>query len=168
MNKEKTIAFFKAHGLKIAATLIGIGIIVLFAIKIDDWAETIANKLQVGNAGGKTGNDGSTTPPPPSPPQTTPVVSGPSFDLDRYAEDAEDLYKAMNRFGTDETTVFKIMNRLKTKEDLQLLSDEFGTRANTGFGSFNGTLVDWLKEELDAEELLIIKSIYKRLNTPFE
>ncbi len=86
---------------------------------------------------------------------------------------ANNLLEAMDRYGTKEGAIIDNLNRCKTRKDLLLVIEKFGTHPYILVGSFFGfgkekDLVGWLKADLTKSELFAVKTqIFDKLNVPF-
>jgi hypothetical protein len=91
-----------------------------------------------------------------------------SYPLSQYDEWANSLYSAMFRSGTDEEPIYRIMGYMKNNADVLQLIKAFGVR-KAGWGqSFvgNGTLNEWLSDELDTTELGIVNKTLAAKQNP--
>lgn len=85
---------------------------------------------------------------------------------------ANNLLSAMDRYGTDEQAIIENLNKCKTKEDLLLVIEKFGTHKYLGIGTIFGLgkdkdLMEWLKADLNKNELEAVKtSVFDKFNIP--
>lgn len=77
-----------------------------------------------------------------------------------YTLYANQLYTAMNGVGTDEETIYRVLGQLQSADDWYQLVKAFGTKkASSWLSSFEGTLYDWLSDELNAKEMKKVNGI---------
>lgn len=77
-----------------------------------------------------------------------------------YTLYANQLYTAMNGVGTDEKTIYRVLGQLQSADDWYQLVKAFGTKkASSWLSSFEGTLYDWLSDELNAKEMKKVNGI---------
>lgn len=77
-----------------------------------------------------------------------------------YTLYANQLYTAMNGVGTDEETIYRVLAQLQSADDWYQLVKAFGSKkASSWFSSFEGTLYDWLSDELNAKEMKKVNGI---------
>ena len=91
-----------------------------------------------------------------------------SYSLSQYNEWANALYSAMFMSGTDEEVIYRIMGYMKNNADVLQLIKSFGVR-KAGWGqSFlgDGTLTEWLSDELDTTEIGIVNKTLAAKKNP--
>lgn len=77
-----------------------------------------------------------------------------------YTLYANQLYTAMNGAGTDEKTIYRVLGQLQSADDWYQLVKAFGTKkASSWLSGFEGTLYDWLSDELSAKEMKRVNEI---------
>ena len=85
---------------------------------------------------------------------------------------ANNLLAAMDRYGTDEQAIIENFNQLKSKADLLLVIEKFGTPKYFAVGVIFGlgkakNLMEWLKADLSKSELAAIKqNVFDKFNVP--
>lgn len=82
-----------------------------------------------------------------------------------YTLYANQLYTAMNGLGTDEETIYRVLGHLQTADDWNQLVKAFGTKkASSWLSGFEGTLYDWLSDELDTKEMKKVNEILAKID----
>jgi hypothetical protein len=114
------------------------------------------------------------TKPPKDTPVTPPVVitGTPALTSGQALTIANNLLDAMDRYGTDEQAIIDNFSRCKTKADLLLVIEKFGTHKYLMVGTIFGlgkekNLMEWLKADLNKSELAAVKSnVFDKFNVP--
>lgn len=87
---------------------------------------------------------------------------------------SQNIFSAMDRYGTDEKAIYNAFEKIKTKDDLLLVIQKFGTKLYQGVGLAT-TWVDkklmstpknmngWLRAEMTTRELRPVKEVYDRV-----
>ena len=79
---------------------------------------------------------------------------------------ADQLESAMDGAGTDEEAVYHVFEQMDTADDLKQLIKSFGTR-DYGITNKAQNLLQWLRDEMDVEELVPIQTIFNNLEVAF-
>lgn len=72
-----------------------------------------------------------------------------TYEKSWYKNNAEAIFRAMNKIGTDETVIYNIMIKLRNQDDYNQLNREYGNREITrGIDSPYGPMIEHLYDEL--------------------
>lgn len=88
-----------------------------------------------------------------------------SFPQQQYLLLASQIYTAMAGAGTDFDTVMRIFGSLKNLDDWNALVKAFGTKSVSKWWgySFEGTLIDWLTDELSSGEIDKVNQVLSKI-----
>jgi hypothetical protein len=86
-------------------------------------------------------------------------LSAPKADYEVWASQ---LFTSMDGVGTETDTIYRVLKNIKTKDDWNQLVKSFGVKKSTSWlSSFEGTLLDWLSDELSVKEKNLVNEILK-------
>jgi hypothetical protein len=90
-----------------------------------------------------------------------------SYPISQYDEWANALHTAMYSYGTDEQAIYRIMGYMKNNTDVLQLIKAYGVKKENTIGiSGEGTLSEWLTNELDSTEIGIVNSTLASKKNP--
>lgn len=84
-----------------------------------------------------------------------------TYSLSTYDTMANKLYAALGSIFTDEESVYSVFTSMRTIDDIKQTIKAFGAK---GVWPFNGTLSEWIYQEMSSSEISQINSIFSRNN----
>jgi uncharacterized protein (UPF0333 family) len=95
-----------------------------------------------------------------------------SYSNLEYKNMAERMYQAMLGPGTNTSTIYEILGRLNNADDWYKLVSTFGVKESTytyllTLSKFSGNLIEWLTDELSANEQKKVSGILANIGVTF-